>query len=140
MVLQSGVCKGCEKEVETVGHLFFTCETYSKVWYECLKWWGLSSSLQGSCKSHFSQFGGLISGSKSQKEVWDIIWYAVVWAIWYGRNNQIFKGKNIEVGYLVEEVKLKTWLWITAKYNQFNYPISSWCMNPSGCMGMIKDG
>lgn len=125
--------------METAEHLFFTCEVFSKVWYECLRSWGLSSTLQESCKSHFSQFGGLIRGNKSQNDLWEIVWFAVIWVIWFGRNNKIFKGKNIEVGDLVEQVKLKTWLWITAKYNRFSYPLSSWCANPNGCLGMLKD-
>lgn len=56
--------QGCGKEVEIASHLFFKCELFSMVWYECLKWWGIMAPLQDVCKIHFGQFFRLISGSK----------------------------------------------------------------------------
>lgn len=100
--LNSSVCRGCNKEQESAAHLFFQCEKFSKVWYECLKWWGLMSSMQGNCKSHFEQFSGLVVGSVNQISLWEMIWYATIWVIWSARNALIFKGKEVVVSELLE--------------------------------------
>lgn len=65
--LQSTICKGCDKAVESASHLFFQCEKYSRVWQECLRWWGLESPLHETCKMHFMQFSALINGFRSRR-------------------------------------------------------------------------
>lgn len=130
--LQSTICKGCEKENESAGHLFFACDLFSSLWYECLKWWGVIASLHGDCKSHFLLFSGLITGNSDQVVLWELIWFVVIWVIWSAYNALIFKGKKVEIGEMMEHVMLKSWLWVTARRPQFNYPVSSWFSNPSG--------
>lgn len=46
VVVQNGMCKGCNKVEETVDHLFFKCEIFSALWTECLRWWGIQAPLQ----------------------------------------------------------------------------------------------
>lgn len=64
--------------------------------------------MQGGCKDHFLQFSSMIGGNKKQNNSWIMIWLAAVWVIWSSRNNLIFKGKSMEVGELLEQVKIKT--------------------------------
>lgn len=37
---------------------------------------------------------------------------------------------------MVEQVKLKSWLWISATKSQMLYPVSCWFNNPRGCLGL----
>lgn len=94
-----------------------------------MKWWGLSAPLHGACKAHFLQFSGLVGA-------WDLVWSAVIWTIWFTRNSLIFKGKKLELSETVEQVKLKSWLWISATKSQMLYPVSCWFNNPRGCLGL----
>lgn len=134
--LESVLCKGCENKSEYADHLFFQCEKFAAVWYGILKWWGIFGSFQGDCKSHFFQFSGLIGGSAKQIGLWNMVWLATIWVIWSTRNACIFKGKEVQVGELLEQVKLKSWLWITAKDNKFKYPLASWYSNPRVCLDL----
>lgn len=136
--LESVICKGCEKEEETTDHLFFRCAKFASAWYSVLKWWKLSGPMQGGCKDHFLQFSGLIIGNKKQRKMWTTIWFAVIWVIWSTRNNVIFSGKVVEVSELIEMIKLKTWLWISAKDANFKYPFVCWSSNPSDCVGLLN--
>lgn len=108
VTLQSILCRGCEKEVESSGHLFFKCELFPLVWRECLRWWGMVAPLQGDCKLHFLQFAGLPGGNSIQKSLWQVVWFSTIWVIWVSRNALIFKGKKVEVGEMLEQVKLKS--------------------------------
>lgn len=124
--------------MESAGHLFFMCEFFSKVWNECLKWWGYKGSIAVclcECK-HFIQFAGMIQDNSVQVSLWEVVWFAVIWVIWSSRNSLIFKGKKVELGEMVEQVKLKSWLWITWKSSEFGYPVSNWFSNPRGCLGL----
>lgn len=136
--VQSLLCKGCEREVESAAHLFFECEVFSKVWYECMKWWGLMAPMHNDCKTHFWHFSRLLVGSKEQIETWETIWFAAVWVIWGARNACVFKGKNVDTGELVEQIKLKSWLWLSGKSPKFNYPVFCWFSNPLGCVGLVQ--
>lgn len=71
--LQSVLCKGCGEEVESTYHLFFKCKLFSKVWSECLKWWGFMAPLQVCGKEHFCQFSGLLTGPKTHFGIWETI-------------------------------------------------------------------
>lgn len=85
----------------------------------------------------FYIFSGLIGGNSEQMELWEMLWFAVIWLIWSSQNSLIFKlGKRSELGDMVKNVKLKTWLWIIAKSPQFRYLFSNWCSNPRGCLGL----
>lgn len=135
VVVQNGMCKGCNKVEETVDHLFFKCEIFSALWTECLRWWGIQAPLQVECKTLFFQFDGLLTGYKKQVELWEMVWFAIIWVIWNHCNGLLFKDKKVDIGEMVEQVKLKTWLWISALCPRFGYPFSLWFSNPAGCVG-----
>lgn len=137
--VQNGLCKGCNREVETADHLFFRCELFLAVWYECLRWWGIQAPLSGDYELLFFQFLGLLTGSKTQLEMWSLVWFAIIWVIWNHCNGLLFKDRKVDIGEMVEQIKLKTWMWITAKSSKFGYPVSLWFANPRGCVG-IYDG
>lgn len=135
--LESQVCVGCQKEVESTSHLFFKCELFSALWAECLKWWGLVAPLHDECDVHFIQFCGLFYGSAELRQCWEGIWFVVVWVIWTSRNAMMFKKARVATSDMLEQVKMKSWLWITAKHPKFKYPLSNWFDNPCGCLGLV---
>lgn len=124
--IQSPLCSGCAKDGESAGHLFFRWELFSRVWTEILKSWDLAAPLHDECTIYFLQFSGLFPGNVDQMQCWELIWFVAIWVIWSSRNGMMFKGVKADIGEMVEHVKLKSWLWITAKSLQFKYPISNW--------------
>lgn len=123
--LESQVCVGCKKEVESAGHLFFKCEFFASLWTDYIKWWGLEAPFQAECADHFMHFSGLINETAEQRQCWEGIWFVVLWVIWTTRNAVMFRGSGAVLSDMMELVKLKSWLWITAKYSQFKYPLSN---------------
>lgn len=98
----------------------------------------MQAAFQQDCKLHFLQFSGLFGGNATQVELWSLIWFTTIWSIWCARNEMIFQGKRVDVGDLVEKIKLKSWLWnrISAKSPHFSYPVSNWFSNPAACVGL----
>lgn len=129
----------CYKKLDSVAsHIFFHCKKFSLVWYECFKYRGVTSVMQGERKSHFNQFSGLVTGSAKQIILWEMIWFVTIWVIWSSRNALIFKGKKVVVADMIEQVKITAWLWIAAKDPKFIYPFACWLSNPRGCLGLTN--
>jgi len=56
--MRSNLCPFCTKKVETIQHLFFTCEVAQRLWIKCDKWLGISSVRNRNIEveSHFYGF------------------------------------------------------------------------------------
>lgn len=67
-----------------------------------------------------------------------MIWFAAVWVIWSSRNGMMFRAIKANIGDMLEQVKLKSWLWVTVRRALFQYPVSNWFTNPRGCLGLLK--
>lgn len=67
-----------------------------------------------------------------------MIWFVAVWVIWSSGNGMMFRGVKVNIGDTTEQVKLKSWWWVTTRRPQFQYPVSNWFMNPYGCLGLVK--
>lgn len=50
----------------------------------------------------------------------------------------MFRDVKVNIGDMLEQVKLKSWLWVTARRPRFQYLVSNWFMNPRGCLGLLK--
>lgn len=129
-------CSGCQ-HVETESHLFFECPCYSRIWTTCFKWIGISTVMHNNCKNHYKQFSGLLNCRLESKKCWQVVWFAMVRAIWLARNNCIFNNKMPEMLDVLESVKVFSWSWIKVKCVNFNYPLSSWVSAPTTCLGLM---
>ncbi|XVE81888.1 hypothetical protein DITRI_Ditri15bG0102200 [Diplodiscus trichospermus] len=83
-------CGLCQKEVESVKHLFFLCEGGVKLPMELL---------------------ALFMG------IWKMLFFATAWTIWIARNDKIFNSKDCEVRVLQEVVKMRVAHWVHAKWS-----------------------
>lgn len=88
-ILQSSLikCVGCLVGNKSRNCLFFECPLFSKVRILCLGWFGISSVLHCECQAHFIQFQGQEIKKGIKKNVWQVLWYAIVRCIWISRNN-----------------------------------------------------
>lgn len=66
------------------------------------------------------------------------MWFVVIWVTWNTRNAVMFRGAKAVIGDMIEQVKLKSWLWITSKNSQFLYPLANWFTNPRSCLGLFS--
>jgi hypothetical protein len=111
MDINNILCVLCRKPVESVDHIFLTCEASSMVF----RWLRFQCVLPG---------GGVISLFEFLLEIgtgmrthlrWLLIWHAVIWLILNFRNDLIFTGRSSSLEYLVDKLKLFSWKWYMVK-------------------------
>lgn len=130
------LCPFCKRENESLEHLFFLCPSVLKVWYNCYNWLGVSSVLPRDCWSHFLQHAHGC-WNPNQQRVWWSIWCAMVWTIWVLRNNLVFRNLEPDWSNVLDLVKWKAWVWISAKVKEFCCSHFEWVMNPRVCISQV---
>ncbi|XP_071728749.1 uncharacterized protein [Rutidosis leptorrhynchoides] len=107
----SRLCVWCLNEPETVNHLLLHYKWSSNIWNDLFRWWNIRWVIPGSLEAFsFDWFFGMgINASK----FWKLIGPATIWAIWMARNDYIFNGKFICRSVLVQNIRLKVFLWAT---------------------------
>ncbi|GAU42449.1 hypothetical protein TSUD_247910 [Trifolium subterraneum] len=100
-------CALCGDFVESVDHLFITCDCISKFWNNIARWLGFELVSPNNISNLFEWFLGLGMGRKSRLG-WLLIWHAAVWSIWISRNDLIFDRGTISIESLVDKVKLSS--------------------------------
>ncbi|KAF5196930.1 hypothetical protein FRX31_013484 [Thalictrum thalictroides] len=53
-----------------------------------------------------------LNGTRLGQAVWQVLPVAVMWCIWKGRNNKIFKGRDFIVDSIISCVKYTVWAWL----------------------------
>jgi len=51
----------------------------------------------------------------------NVIWLATVWVIWKERNNRVFQNATATTYFLLEKVKLNSFLWLKSKQSALVY-------------------
>lgn len=136
------ICKICENEqVETSKHMFFECNVTTSVWWRCLQWCGMPTTMHLDCISHFFQFCGLIKCNNRQRKLWKAVWFCVIWLIWKSRNRVVFEDIYSVWCWAVsgEQIKVQSWTWINAVCKGFNCPLSGWFHDPVACVTSFTD-
>lgn len=64
-----------------------------------------------------------------------VVWFSCVWCIWKARNLNCFNNKEINIGKLVEELKVLSWNWLHYKSKRLGYDMSQWWVNLRACLG-----
>lgn len=131
-----GGCVGCNEEIESVTHLFFEYNFFAMVWMLCLKGLGYDSALLPECRSHFMQFMGIPDCSLTNRKEWITMWFSVIWSIWLARNQMRFESKTVSTDQIIEDVKFRSWSWLSSKVKRFSYPFSVWWLKPGDYLNM----
>ncbi|GLT65802.1 hypothetical protein SLA2020_382120 [Shorea laevis] len=121
-------CIFCGNSLETVNHLFFTCETSWRIWQSCYEWWGFQAVSTNEGWGHLQQHVGMIVNGNTKK-AWCVIWYTILWSIWLWRNQLIFKEKSDSFDQIIKLIKLRSCDWIRAKYG-LDVSKDVWMQNP----------
>ncbi|XVF23444.1 hypothetical protein REPUB_Repub13aG0039200 [Reevesia pubescens] len=85
-------CMLCNKETETVAHLFFSCDIAWSVWNHFCSLWGVSWVSNRVPKDFFFDWLNLLPANWCTK-VWKMVFFAVIWSVWLFQNDIIFNGK-----------------------------------------------
>ncbi|KAF5183441.1 hypothetical protein FRX31_026972 [Thalictrum thalictroides] len=107
----------CQREEETIDHLFQTCSFTKTVWEALLDGvdvtWS-SNHVHGETKIWLQGWPKLNS-NRWGVTVWKLTPYAVLWAVWKSRNEVIFNDKNFSAERVVMRAKAYIWYWCLGK-------------------------
>ncbi|KAL8476037.1 hypothetical protein ACS0TY_028632 [Phlomoides rotata] len=112
-------CVFCESTAETVRHIFFECEFSHKVWMECCNWLGVVTVLPSNPTMNQLHFSSFLRGRRGRIDV-VCVWEGIVWTLWKWRNSKFFKGIEVSVNKIVDEIKARLWSWIGIKGTRWN--------------------
>ncbi|GKV30536.1 hypothetical protein SLEP1_g39339 [Rubroshorea leprosula] len=126
-------CCWCNSSTETPDHLLVNCNLASSLWMKCYKWWGKKYVLGNSCMMVLEQHKW-IGGPKSLDKEWNFIWFAVVWTLWLGRNDRIFKAKEAKAYYFFQLVQTRSFYWAKNIAGLDGFSLTNWCKNPIKCL------
>ncbi|XP_057458630.1 uncharacterized protein LOC130749311 isoform X2 [Lotus japonicus] len=87
----------------------------------------------GNSHVHLLQFE-LMGLNRRQNKLWKVVWLAVIWTVWNGRNNLVFREVEMEIERLFEMVQICSWNWITAGLQGFSSSFFEWVSNPIQCI------
>lgn len=65
----------CFKEMETVNHLFSSCEVTQKIWESIIGWMGTGVTLQDNNVDNLMLFGSVVKGRK-RRGIKHLLWLA----------------------------------------------------------------
>ncbi|GAU30313.1 hypothetical protein TSUD_211700 [Trifolium subterraneum] len=126
------LCALCGDFVESINHLFITCDCISIFWYNLARWLGFELVSPNRIASLFEWFLGLGVCRKSRLG-WLLIWHAAVWSIWISRNDLIFARGTISVESLIDKVKLSSYKCFLAKNTGYPCSFYEWEVQPVMC-------
>ncbi|XP_020972821.1 uncharacterized protein LOC110269371 [Arachis ipaensis] len=106
-------CVLCKKEIECVQHLFLLCEVTWQVWCTWLKFFRTDWAVPGTIKWLFESWTGMDTGKQEQRK-WLTGFFAVIWNIWWERNDRIFNNKEADVAEIQSRTVLSYQEWTSS--------------------------
>ncbi|KAK9007027.1 hypothetical protein V6N11_019355 [Hibiscus sabdariffa] len=123
-------CPFCNKERETVEHLFFTCFVSWKIWNSIANYWGLSLVLHRNPLKFVLGWPHHCSKLASDS-MWQLLPFAIIWSLWLHRNEIIFQSKSLDAIRLFHSVKMRASWWWKALQSDSKIPLDSISSDPS---------
>ncbi|GMJ01970.1 hypothetical protein like AT4G29090 [Hibiscus trionum] len=120
--LQNLVCPLYFKELETVNHLFCTCEVSWRIWTRWFQSWGVSFVILGDVKSLVLAWVE-VKIPYLAAEIWKASLFLFCWSIWLYRNERVFKDCKADEIFLYNNILARLGLWCKIKY--------PWAFHPS---------
>ncbi|GKA92822.1 RNA-directed DNA polymerase, eukaryota, reverse transcriptase zinc-binding domain protein [Tanacetum coccineum] len=127
--VDSTLCPICGDDVETINHLFFTCEMARVLWANLACWWDLDVPF---CSSFSDWICWLDSSHLSAKGklFLDGVGGTVLWTIWNYRNRLIFSVDPPKKASLWDFIVSQSFLWISSRNPKFSFSWLGWIQYP----------
>ncbi|CAN1266288.1 LINE-1 retrotransposable element ORF2 protein [Linum perenne] len=107
-------CSLCEKDAESVDHIFIHCHFASQVWYRLSSTLSLNGPLPSSFKGLLLMWKDMNCVSRFS-EARKILLHGYIWYIWLERNERIFRDSHRSV----QQVFIRIWLAIARWMHAF---------------------
>jgi len=133
---EASMCVSDYGSMETMQHLFLSCNLYSSLWPLVRHWLGIIGVDSNVIADHFIQFVHLTGGGKVKQSFLQLIWLLSVWVLWNEHNNRLFNNVVTPIPRLLEKVKYMSLAWMKAKKVVFRFGTDRWCSSPFQCLGI----
>jgi len=130
-------CVFCDSSEESSTHLFLHCRVISNIWRKIMDWLNFNFITPNNLFVHLECWSGEVRDKKMRKGVW-LIWHAIIWVIWKGRNERIFNNLIKEEEELVEEIKVFSWRWVLSRLNVSPCLFYEWWTLVNVLRGLLK--
>ncbi|GJW11158.1 RNA-directed DNA polymerase, eukaryota [Tanacetum coccineum] len=108
------LCPICMDEVETVNHIFFSCNMAKDLWYLFAKWWEIDIPVCANISEWFIWLDDLRVSSKVRLII-ESVGDTLLWFIWKFRNDLIFSSSPLKKSMLWDLIVAHSFLWISSR-------------------------
>lgn len=128
--LHSLLCPRCNDDIEMVDHMIALCKWSFDIWEKIFEWWNLGNVNAFTSKDILIHNGNSGMSDKC-KVVWQVVVRTTTYFIWKERNIKCFGKKNSSVFHIIQDIKLKSFEWVTrrSKWRDINWFV--WVNNPA---------
>ncbi|GJX71922.1 RNA-directed DNA polymerase, eukaryota [Tanacetum coccineum] len=119
----------CDLGVETVSHLFFSCDLVRQLSILIARWWCVPYVGVESYAEWVAWLNSLRLPSKN-KSMLEGVFYIMWWYAWTFRNKMIFDSKSPRKSTLFDDIVSKSYFWIRHRCNS-SFCMTDWLQNPS---------
>ncbi|GKC63932.1 RNA-directed DNA polymerase, eukaryota, reverse transcriptase zinc-binding domain protein [Tanacetum coccineum] len=118
--VDSTLCPLCMEDVETVNHIFFSCNMAMVLWGLFASWWELDIPV---CANVEDWFGWIDSLHRSNriKSIIEGAGSTLLWCIWKFRNELIFSSQPPKKSTLWDSILSLSFLWISSRNPKCNF-------------------
>ncbi|GJW85560.1 RNA-directed DNA polymerase, eukaryota, reverse transcriptase zinc-binding domain protein [Tanacetum coccineum] len=127
--VDSTLCSICGEDVETVNHIFFSCEMAKDLWALLAKWWSLDIPICSNFLEWSSWLDSLHLSSK-KKLFLDGVGGTLLWSIWNFRNRLLFTVPPPKKAVLWDNIVSQSFLWISSRNPKLNFSWVGWIQHP----------
>lgn len=123
----NGVCSLCLQGSETAEHLFVHCQVSWALWCEIINREGIMWVLPRSLLELADQWEALLA--VSDPTLWKLIPYSLVWSLWLGRNDIVFRDKSFNREEVWDLHMLRIVWWVKASWKDCPFSIEQFSSN-----------
>jgi len=121
-------CVLCGVGEESVIHLFLHCDKVQRVWQMLMGWLDVNYIIPHNLFVHLDCWTLEVTPKKLKHGFW---------MIWKTRNDAIFNNGIFEVGEVVGNIKVLSWIWSLNRLKIGFCLYYEWCWNPRSCLARL---
>ncbi|GKA00995.1 RNA-directed DNA polymerase, eukaryota, reverse transcriptase zinc-binding domain protein [Tanacetum coccineum] len=126
--IESLSCVNCETGIETVNHLFFSCDLAKRISHLIARWWDVPH-VDIDSYDNWRIWIDTIKLPKKNKNMLEGVFYVTWWLFWNFRNKKMFEGKIKLKANIFDEIICKSYYWYRYRCKKL-FSRDDWIKNP----------
>nr|GEY65999.1 RNA-directed DNA polymerase, eukaryota [Tanacetum cinerariifolium] len=128
MDIDSILCPTCGKAVESIKHIFFTCQIARDILHLITSWWNIPYMEVSSYEEWLVWISSLRLSIK-HKCIFEGVCYVTWWHIWNFRNKTILGSESPSKAAIFDEVQSRSFYWCCCRCKAY-FSWTEWLKNP----------